>query len=102
MTEDLLQTTAILHAFILLLGSARDLTDPRIGIGADALLDRLASGAEKAAQAEGQDQAEAIASMRSHVVTFLKAQDEDARKLAFEKLDADFRAFAGTERGYHG
>lgn len=101
MTEDLLQTTAILHALLLLLGSAGDLGDPRIRIGIDAVLDRLSADAEKAAAAEAPAQAEAIASMRAHTVALVEAQDADARKLALDKITADFEAFAGTERAYH-
>lgn len=102
MTEDLLNTTAIAHALVLLMTHASsDLGDPVIKVGFGAVANHLGQAIEKAGQPEGDTQVALLDAVRLHADEVLGAIDDETRETAKRELAASFHAFADTVPGYH-
>ena len=102
MTEDLLNTTAIAHALVILTTNPdHDVSDPQILVGFGAAMNMLGHQVEKAAQVEGDRQVELIDAMRANAADIHAATDHATRAAAMEALARSFHDFTDVLPGYH-
>ena len=100
MTREMLRSTAVAHAMVLLIADVGSLRDPHVAIGFDALMDELSDEVAKASQAETAVQEETIQTMRDRAADTLRATDDEARGIAAKGLLDAFSTFSNTVPGY--
>jgi hypothetical protein len=104
MTKDLLRSTAIARALVILMTNPdNDLSDSDVRVGFEAVINAVGEEVEKVektAQPEADRQISLLDEMRAHAADIFEATDDETGADAMQALARTFEDFTATIPGY--
>lgn len=101
MTKDLLRSTAIARALVILMTNPdNDLSDSDVRVGFEAVINAVGEEVEKTAQPEADRQISLLDEMRAHAADIFEATDDETGADAMQALARTFGDFTATIPGY--